>query len=340
MSADGSITVEQAKRAMIERNGAVFEEAKRRAGIEFGVGAMGSLIGLPAKAYPQGEENLRKLKDDYEAAWAAYEAGDDKALTRFYDTYPEYETRLALWDKPEERLQRFVVDEIWNLWNGLPVQHKREVSEQLGELFQEAFLDRETRSYENIPLNILQTWLKIMGGDPPGMVHFSETLTPLDLTDPDIAQRLQGFYLTRDQNFQYREQVSPLMDDYFRLDKNGRKAFLRSHPILKQYWDWRRDFMIRNPTLAPYIEDDPEKLPTYRSEQALQEAQAAEPAFTWFEWQNVLGLSTWRLIRDTMALDEPIPETMGDELQAIAEPLGIDADELLSRVVQSYEESQ
>jgi hypothetical protein len=341
MAARGEISVEDAKQATMRREGNVFEEAKRRAGQEFGVGAMGSLIGIPTGAYPPGEEHQRKLQDDYQAAWKAYEGGDLNAMQRFYDANPDYEVRLALWDTPEERMQRFITDDIWAIWRELPAQHKREVSEQLGELFQTAFLDRETRSVENIPLDTLQAWLKIMGGDPPGMVHWDQDLHPLaNLTDPDIAQRLEGFYRTRATTFGYSENVAPLQDDYFKLDKHGRTAFLRAHPELKRYWDWRRDFMIRNPTLAPYIEDDPTKLPTYGGEQELQAAEASEPNFTFFEWQNVLGISTWRLIRDTMALDAPLDNTSMDELEEIAAGLGMDVDQLLIRLNQSFEESQ
>ena len=281
MAATGEYTVDEVLRAMIDRNGEVYLEATARAGKEFGVGALGSLLGMPVKAYPTGEEIQRELKIKYEAAWAAYEAGDPDAVQRFYDKHPEYEARLALFKSPEERLKRFVIDEIWNTWNDLPKLNQDEVREQLGDLFQTAFLDKETRSYDGIPINNLQVWLKVMGGDPPGQFTFSDNLTPLEMTEPDVAYRVQVFYDTRNAIFGYAENIWPLQKKYYQLMEGGaRKRYLFEHPELKKYWDWRRDFLLRNPTLAPYLEDDPTKLPKYKSEADLETALSAEPQFT------------------------------------------------------------
>jgi len=227
MAADGAITVDDALRAMINREGDAFIEAERRAGIEFGWGAMGSLIGIPAKAYPEGEEHLRQLKDDYQQAWTNYEGGDLDALNEFYDAHPEYETRLALFKTPQERLTRFVIDEIWDRYNEMPNLHKQEVREHLGELFQMAFLNKETRSYDSIPPEILQTWLKIIGGDPPGQVQYTETLTPMEFTDPEVAWRLQAFFDTREEYFDYNNTLWPIQRDYFRLEEGAARRVYR-----------------------------------------------------------------------------------------------------------------
>ena len=317
MVASGVVSVGDAIQAMNSREGPAFQEAVRRAGIEFGWGAMGSIIGIPSKAYPEGEEQLRELKNDYEAAWAAHESGDTEAVNRFYEEHPEYEARLALWKTPEERMQQFLVDNIWDIYNDLPQLHKQEVREQLGDLFQSAFLSRDTRSYDSIPNEILQGWLKVMGGDPPGQVHFSETLTPIQFTDPDIAFRYQTFYETRDQTFRYSEVVWPLQEDYFRLQEGqARKDFLKRHPILKQYWDWRRDFMYRNPDVAPYIEDDPEKLPKYPSEAALREVESQQSGFTWVEWSQMMGPSLSNLVLDYFE-GQPLPRVAQDKLEGL-----------------------
>jgi len=341
MVADGIITAQQANLAMVSESGEHYEEAKRRAGIEFGVGAVGGTLGIPLKAYPPGEEHLRKLKDDYEAAWDQYNAGDDTALNDFFEENPDYESRrLALEFDPQEQLRRFLIDEIWDRWHDLPIQHKRDLADGLGEVFQTAFLDNDTRSTDNISSDMLQAWLQIMGGETPGKAEWDQDLHPIELTDPATAQRLDAFYLTRRQNFRYNENVAPLWDTYFKLDKDARKKFFRENPILKQYLDWRNDFMFRNPDLAPFIEDDPDKLPVFETLEELQEAEQAQPDFTWFEWQNVLTLPMWRLARDMLRYGDNLGEDEVEELIDVADGLGIEFEELMFRLEGAYEEAE
>lgn len=335
LAATGEISVDVALRAMIERGktqdaavAEAFRLATERAGKEYGVGALGSLIGIPAKAYPVGEENLRQLKDDYQAAWARYEEGDLEAVNRFYDQHPEYETRLALFKSPEERLRSFLVDEIWNTYNDMPTLHRKELNNHLGDLWSDAFLNKETRSYESIPMEALQVWLKIMGGDPPGMVHYNEDATPLEFSPPEVAHAMQTFYNMRDNVFRYSEQVWPLWSEYFSLEKgDARRAYWNNHPILGQYMNWRNDFMMRNPSLAPYIEDDPDKRPQYPSEAALLQALTGQPNFTPQEWRQVLGLSAYNLLEDALR-GEPLPQVVIDSLES----QGFSPDLVLSQI--------
>lgn len=323
MVATGEITSLQARQAMISKEGEIYLEARDRAGKEFGVGALGSAIGIPLKAYPPGEEHLRKLKDDYEAAWVSYKEGDDTAINDFHRENPGYEARqLALEFDPERQLRQFLEDEIWDRWHDMPTQHKIEMADGLGDLFETAFLDKETRAIDQIPSDTMGAWLQIMGGESPIMAEWDQDLHPIELTPPAVAQRLQGFYLTRTENFRYNRNVAPLWDTYFSLEKDARKDFFRQNPILEQYIDWRNDFMARNPDLAPYIEDDPEKLPQYPSEEALQEAQQAQPNLTEFEWQNVLGLPAYNLVLDVFDGEE-LPQIARDRLDDAAQQLGM-----------------
>ncbi|GAG28188.1 unnamed protein product, partial [marine sediment metagenome] len=116
MGATGEITVDQMLRAQIEREGDAYNEAIKKANFEFGIGAMGSLIGMPAKAYPEGEYLQKSLKDDYQRAWAkTEETGNYDFVNNFNDQHPEYEGRLALWKSSEERMRSFLVDNIWDM---------------------------------------------------------------------------------------------------------------------------------------------------------------------------------------------------------------------------------
>jgi hypothetical protein len=76
--------------------------------------------------------------------------------------------------------------------------------------------------------------------------------------------------------------------------------------------------MARNPQLAPYIEDDPERRP------APAPGAEQQPYFTALEWQNVLGLSLYRLVTD----DEDLP----DAAQQRLEQLGVTRELILSQI--------
>jgi hypothetical protein len=348
MAATGEISVDVALKAQIEGKDsqdptikAAFAEATRKAGVEYGWGSLGSITGIPTRGYPVGEEHLRKLTNEYEAAWTRYEGGDPNAVQKFYDQYPEYETRLALWKSPEERMRSFLVDNLWSTYNDMPKLHQIEVRQQLGDLFQGAFMNKDTRSYNSIPMETMQVWLKIMGGDPPGQVTFTETLTPIEFAPVEIAHLYQAFYETRSKVFRYNDVVWPLQEDYFSLTKGkARKAFRRDHPILEQYWDWRKDFMQRNPSVAPYIEDDPDKQPLYPSEEALAEAEQAQPDLRWFEWQAVLTTPLWRLARDNLRYGDSMLDSEIEELDEVAERMGLSFDELMLRLEAAYQEEE
>ena len=156
--------------------------------------------------------------------------------------------------------------------------------------------------------------MTVRGGLPP-------------LTSPEVANRVQVFYDIREQRMDYNDTLWPLQHDYFQLQEGqARKDFLRAHPKLQQYWNWRRDFMYRNPDLAPYLEDDPARYPKYKSEAELRAVQAAQPNYTAQEWQTLLGGAVYRLARDT----EPLPQAVLQRLETVAKELGLSIEQLQS----------
>lgn len=332
MAAMGEITTEEALRAMIDRSGPVFEEGERKSGLAYGLQAMGSTLGMPIKAYPEGEERLREARDRYEQAWADYErTGEyDQTIGRFKEENPGYEARLALWKSPEERLRTFLKDEIWDAYNDLPELNRYEIKEQLGNLFTEVFLPNDRESIQSIPLDTLGVWLRYMGGDAPGQLSEATPLPFEKLTDPNTAHRMDAFYNTRTNTFQYYEPggVRELTNKYFMLEKDARKEYLRHNPLLKQYWDWRKDFMLRNPDLAPYIEDDPDKRPLYEDIRQLEAALAAQPSYSPQEWQNILGVPLFNLI----LMEGPLPSVAQERLERIANELGVDVSSILNQL--------
>lgn len=260
-------------------------------------GALLGLIGINVKSYPEGEMNLRALQDDFGAAWEKYHkadqsldkfvaahpnmeqkdaadlweklnpalAKDSDALTKFFDDHPEYEQRLGLWDKPEERLKKFMVDSMWAQWNSLPKLTKDELKTQLGDTFENAFVNKETRSYDAMTLEQMQVYLKLMGGkETPGMLTADQRLLTdlfsgnLKTTDPETAWRAQVFYDQRQAQF---KNYYDLQKGYYDLKSKGQqRAYIQQHPELKQYWDWRREFLNNNPDIVPYLTDNPKDI--------------------------------------------------------------------------------
>ena len=330
MAGDGEISVAVFQLAMAERGNAknpevaiAFQEAQRRAWKEWGVGALGSVIGLPARPYPTGEEKLRELALLYQKAWGDYERGDETAVNRFFEKYPEYETRLALFKKPEERLRQFMVDQLWDKWNSLPVLNQKEAKEQLGVEFDRLFLSKETRAYDMIPLDSLQMWVSLMGGSVPGKLNGKMSL---ELAPENIAWRAQGFYDTRSGYF---PNWYGLQEEYFKLDEgSARTQYRAAHRELPAYWEWRNKWLLKNPDVAPYLTDTP---PTYKSEAELQAAQAAQPRLGLEEWHGMLGEPLFNLAQD--AIDgEPMPQSAKDKFGEIVERIGLTEKEALEQL--------
>lgn len=329
MVAEGELSAKDAQRAMIERQGDVYDLAYRRSNIErFGGNAIGALLGLsglPVKAYPPGEEHFRRLQDEYAQAWADMErTGDyDTTVKLFNRQHPEYEARLALFDEPDERLRKFLTDELWSTYYSLPELNRKEVREQLGALFTKAFLakDEATGKHlytEYIASDTLAAWLKLMGGDPPGTLNplAGRDLPPLDLAPRDVAYRAETFYAVRDTSYpDWREQS----DVYFSLTDKAQKQYKKEHPEFADYLDWRNDWLLSNPDAAPYLTDKP---PKYSSEAAYQAAHGAQgQGLTPEAWQKTLGSSLYSLVEDT-SRGEALPASARRRLQAQANAFG------------------
>ncbi len=333
MGALGEFTVDEIRRALAERTGPIWDEAERRAGIEFGVNTLVSSLGIPLKAYPPGEEHLRELSVELDAAWAAEEAGNDTAVNEFFDENPEYEVRLSLWDSPEERMQTFLVDEVWARYHELGTLDRRLLNSQMGAMWEETFLNSETRSYDSIPTETLAVWLKLMGGDPPGSLN-TENVRPLNLAPPEIAELAEMFYATREREFgNYYE----LQSRYFDLPYGQARQYLRDNPQLQAYFNFRRDFMLRNPSVAVYLSDNP---PQYDTLFEREQAEAVEPQLTVREIRNRMyqigGGSLANMVED-WAYSGVMSNTLRVALQEVADNLDIPLGELLGRIQGEFE---
>ena len=301
MLATKDITYQQFQEALNSHKGDAWDSAYKQAAYETSGGPLGAalkVLGLPAKAYPEGEKYVRQLADDYAEAVRNYEMTADYASTigKFKDEHPEWEARLALFKKPEERARQFLVDEIWDQWNNLPKVHKDEYKELFGREFVEKFYNKETRSYDSISQDELQFWLSAMGGEVPGLANMNAMpadFLQLRLTDPDKAWRAEMFYQNREKIFggyiwdrldefsavpdtrvyvapadvtafvqererRYGDAIFDTQNEYYSFPKGTgqRKAFLDANPQLREYWSWKADWEAANPQAAAYLDSD------------------------------------------------------------------------------------
>ena len=328
MAAMNEITAEEAQLAMLNRSGTAYETARRRVAegeaMRFGT----RLLGLSMHFYPEGEQKQRELTQDfYNALEIRDRYGNTDVVQEFFEENPEFEARLALFKPPEERTKAFLVDQIWNKWYDSPKQHQDAIKEALGDQFTELFLNKDTRSLDSISTNTLAMWARSMNQKVPNIFSDSDAI-PIDFAPIGTANRLEGFYKERQRRFpSYWE----LQNEYYDLEEGApRRQYRQTHPALPSYWDWKWDFLYRNPDLAPYIIDDPSKI-QYPSERAMEEAKEMQPVFTLREWETMMGTPLYNLVVDDY-YGEPMPIAAQTELEELAESLDLTPAEVMSKM--------
>lgn len=265
MVAEGLVTAEQGHLAMIEQQGQIWDDAVKRvdlelalrvplAGVTYAVLQEGTMAGLQALApslfgagiLPEGELEFRGLKQEWNEAWAKADAGDETAVSDFFEAYPEYEAYLAKGKDDEELLRSFLVGQIWDQYMELGATNQRLARAEMGELFNQAFLDKETRSYDSLDVNQLTEWVQMLGGlvpkttpppTPPQMEgQFGEGSQQLKLYPEDVTGVTDSYFRQRTQDYPnwFEEQQG-----YYALPKSERKEYLVEHPNLAAYWKWK-----------------------------------------------------------------------------------------------------
>jgi hypothetical protein len=361
----GKMDPEQAK----QQSEAYREAVKRSYQEQTGGGAAFALglLGISVTSVPQGENNLRTLQDDFGNAYAKYKNANDSleqfleshrgmdeqeaaalwekqnptlakegdALTDFFDKYPEYETRLGLFDKPEDKFKKFMIDEVWKHFNELPKVNQDEVRDHLGQEFQDAFMNKETRDYDAVPSETLSVWLKMMNVDPLGGLTADQRMLvnlygKVSMTDPELANRVQVFYDTR--NAQFPEFYKTQSEYYKLTDKAQKSTYLREHPELQQYWTYRSNFMRDNPDATVYLTDDPKAIERAKSQ--TRNPDVAIP--TAQEVQVQLDPDTNELLYGYFQSGEQLPSVVMRELEYIGNQQGLTGEQLLNIVGGGY----
>ena len=338
MAADGGLDMEKVKEAMTvaalveskkmtpeeaKEQSPLYKEAIKRSNIESGgwfFGALGGIVGIPVRSYPTGEQEQRELGEQFSAAMEQNDAGDPEALAKFFEDNPEYESRLALFKSPEDRLKNFMIDNMWSRWNELPKIHQDEIKEQLGDNFSNMFMNKETRNYEAIKPEQLQIWLALTKGKQIGKLSADTEamleLNQLKLTDPETAWRVQTFYDARKSEF---ADFSKLQNGYYAAREGlDRKKYLAENPQLKEYWNFRRGWMEKNPDLVRFLTDDPKQLKKYENQNRNPDIATAPTAQ---ELQAQMTPEMQELIQD-WTYGQSLPGYMERYLEELANSYG------------------
>lgn len=283
MAAEGLISAEDAQLAMIERQGETFDQARERVKMEMAmrVPTMSAMLAgltadnfaqgigrvattMPASLFgagllPEGELKYRGLKDEWDEAWKKRDAGDSQAIADFFDEHPEYQAYLAKGKEPEERMRSFLVGQIWDGYMELGETNQRAARAQMGDEFNDSFLNKETRSYESIPVETLVEWARLFGKKTPAPLPSASPQMAtesasqfggkgLDLYGPEVTQLTDKYFSDRRQKFpNYYEQEQ----GYYNLPKSERAKYLSANPQLREYWNWKDSWSETHPELVP-----------------------------------------------------------------------------------------
>lgn len=244
MAADGTITPADATKAMVERSGPAFELAQQRVSkIDAARYFAGS---FSADFFPEGEKKQRENYEIFKQAIEARDAGDPTALTRFFDEHPEFDARLMQGDDPDSKLRQYLISEVWDRYQKLPDLERRTLTNQFGDVFQNAFLNKETRSYDAIDTATLAWWTKTMGGYLPKGTEVPQV--PVNAPAKTEVEAYQKYVNERNKKF---PDIGKIQDAYYKTPEANRQAFLQRYPQLSDYWNWRDQFMAENPSVIP-----------------------------------------------------------------------------------------
>lgn len=244
MAAENPAQTQDILRAMVERSGPLFEEATRRIGNEQAAKNWAGALWMDL--FPEGEQEQRGLQAEF---YAAAEAGN---LAAFYEAHPEYRAQLekSNWDDPEQRMRSYLISQIWDRRRALDPLSQREADKQLGKTYNEAFINKETRSYDSISTATLAMWANRLGATLPKNAPDVPQQEPLTMPSEAATGAYQNYITQKGQLF---PNIQATMDAYYQLPDSMRAKYREMHPVIQQYWNWRDQVLGAQPELIPYL---------------------------------------------------------------------------------------
>jgi hypothetical protein len=244
---------------MINKTGPAYEAAQKRVNTMGLMQYAGAPLGLDL--FPEGEQEQRQLQVEYGKAIDASKAGDNQALSAFFDKYPEYEARAMAFKDPATQVKQFLISEVWDNYNALSALDKRQASTALGATFQDAFLNKATRSYDAIPAQTLANWAKSLGGEAPklpdGTPAGDTPALPLKLADPTVSGAYQQYVDTKKGKFPGIGDLNSLL---YGLSDEQAAAYRKKYPLTGEYSKWNNAYLASHPQIIPYVVGDQSEL--------------------------------------------------------------------------------
>jgi diguanylate cyclase (GGDEF)-like protein len=244
LTAEGSISPDEAIQAMIDKDktSPAYQMAQKRVAETGWIKWLGAPLGVDL--FPEGEETQRQLKTMYDTARVAWENGDTDALNKFYEQNPEYIARQMAFKEPEDRLRRYLISGIWEQYNDMNSVDKRIAGEQLGSLFSDGFVNKETRAYDNIKTATLAQWAQMMSANVPKKASESLPQTALERLPGDIAEQVKQYDSEKARMF-------PGVNKQYELPEE-----MQDKQLVDEYNKWRNQWMAAHPQAAPHITSD------------------------------------------------------------------------------------
>ena len=248
--------IDEVKLALQNRKGPVYDEALRRVAKQNAIKYL--LAPLSADFFPEGEEVLREVRTEYDVAVKKMLTGQRADYDKFFDEHPEYEAQRLAWTEPEERVRKYLISQIWDAYLKLPYEQQKDVKKAFGEPFTDAFLNKATRAYDVIDDETLALWARSLGQKTPDAAKGG--VMNLNLTDPEVARKIEKFYSDRDRLFPDISRIQTLM---YALPVEQQAIYAKQYPQLKEYSKWKTQWMAANPDVAPLMTSEQNEMAGY-----------------------------------------------------------------------------
>ncbi len=246
MVLDEGMPLDVALESMVNRQGDAWNQALDRAGKYQAMRTWGAALWLDF--FPEGEEKQRVLQQVFQEA---IESEDPDSMRKFWDKYPEYEARMLghKWDDPEAMMKQYMVGQVWDQYLEADELTQQAARERFGDLFGDAFLNKETRSYDSIPIEYLVQWNKTLKGEVPadaGPGGLGQTA----LVEREVLDAYGSFEEARGKQFNY-DKIKQLQGIYSNLDEMDKDRFKEAFPQMEGYWNFKNQYLAGAPELIP-----------------------------------------------------------------------------------------
>lgn len=260
--ADGTLTPERAKVALLQQSGGDWDLVKQRAGLEnYGARELSALFGARGMVYTPGEQKyldtkkqdaaflsdaVRKLggnpnmdrtqqheflkakgfyaTDEYQQ-WRA--AHPELEMGGFINQYDDGGNPLPEDKAQEARARDYYLDKIGEAYWNAPELKQKLIAADLGAPFQKLFRNKDTRDLDAIPTQTILGWANALDMLLPEPVAGTNLPNPeashVTFTTDEQNARYQSFYDEVENAYGW-QQYGAKWDEYYELKKNDPQA--------------------------------------------------------------------------------------------------------------------